>query len=198
MVAYWLARDAPPRRQRWIWGIAIAGTLLMGFSRIYLGEHYPSDVAAAFAVGIPWVWGCLALPTAFHRGGRDITPEERREQYRAGVARLREVATFLPNLAKLTGRLLKDPRVPRSRKVALGALALYLALPFDLVPDFIPLLGVADDLIVASLTLGWVAKAVSPEVLQEHWDGATDVFGLLERVKTTVRNAWKPSPQESV
>jgi undecaprenyl-diphosphatase len=194
MVAYWLARDEPPRRQRWIWGVAIAGTLLMGFSRIYLGEHYPSDVAAAYAVGIPWVWGCLALPTALHRGGRDLSPRERRAHYQEGVARLRDAAAFLPQLAALNRRLLRDPRVPVSRRPALWALTGYLALPFDLIPDFIPVLGLTDDLIVVSLALGWVARSVTPDVVREHWNAEVDLFDLLERVQATARDAWKPAP----
>ena len=70
MLAYWLTRDAPPRRRRWGWALAISAIFLVGFSRVYLGEHYPSDVAAGYAVALPWLWGCLALPTAFHRAGR--------------------------------------------------------------------------------------------------------------------------------
>ncbi|HTE19021.1 MAG TPA: phosphatase PAP2 family protein, partial [Armatimonadota bacterium] len=187
MVAYWLARDAPPARRRWIWAGAITATLLMGFSRMYLGEHYPSDVAAGFAVGLAWLWGCLALPKCFHRRGHDISLEEKRARYREGVARLREAALFLPNLVKLATRLARDPRVPRSRKLGLGLLALYLSVPFDLIPDFIPVLGVADDLILVSITLAWVAKAVPAEVLREHWDGDTELPLLLERTRGTLR-----------
>jgi membrane-associated phospholipid phosphatase len=76
MLAYWLTRDAPPRRRRWGWTVAVLAILLVGFSRVCLGEHYPSDVAAGYAVALPWLWGCLALPTAFHRRGRDLSPEE--------------------------------------------------------------------------------------------------------------------------
>jgi len=77
LVAYWLSRDAPPRRKRWIWGIALTAMLLVGFSRIYLGEHFPSDVAAGYAIAAPWLWGCLALPAALHHSGRDLTLKER-------------------------------------------------------------------------------------------------------------------------
>lgn len=61
ILAYWLVQGASPRRQ---WGIG-TGTVLMilliGFSRVYLGVHYASDVAAGYASGLPWLWGCLAL-----------------------------------------------------------------------------------------------------------------------------------------
>ncbi|BDI29612.1 hypothetical protein CCAX7_16630 [Capsulimonas corticalis] len=107
------------------------------------------------------------------------TPERRA----AGRAQIKEAARFLPNLIKLAARLLRDPRVPRSRKAGLALLAGYLASPIDLIPDFIPVLGVADDLILAALTLTWVVKAVPAEIVREHWDGETDLFGLLDKVR---------------
>lgn len=186
MLAYWLARNAPPRRRRLLWAGAIFGILLVGFSRAFLGEHFPSDVLAGFAVGVPWLWGCLALPTAFHHRGRDVSPEEARARFERGRDLLKETALFLPNLAKLAARLARDPRVPRSRKVGLVLLAGYLALPFDLIPDFIPILGVADDIILATVTLGWVARAVPANVIHEHWDGAGDPFALLARARASL------------
>jgi len=64
MLAYLLSRDAPPRRRRWYWAAAVLVILLVGFSRVFLGVHYPSDVLAGFAIAVPWLWGCLALPPA--------------------------------------------------------------------------------------------------------------------------------------
>ncbi len=60
-LAYWLSRDAPPRRRRALWSAAAILTILVGFSRVCLGVHYPSDVLAGFAAALPWLWGCLAL-----------------------------------------------------------------------------------------------------------------------------------------
>ena len=65
MMAYWLTRDAPARRGVWVPTVLLI--VLIGFSRIYLGVHYASDVLAGFCVGLPWLWACLALPTAFDR-----------------------------------------------------------------------------------------------------------------------------------
>jgi undecaprenyl-diphosphatase len=62
MLAYRLSRYAPPRHRPLIWAVAAALVLLVGFSRVFLGVHYPSDVTAGFLVALPWLWGCLALP----------------------------------------------------------------------------------------------------------------------------------------
>jgi uncharacterized membrane protein YkvA (DUF1232 family) len=88
----------------------------------------------------------------------------RREQARA-------LAGFIPDCLVLVGRLLRDPRVPRRHKLLLVALAGYLALPFDLVPDFIPIAGQLDDVIVVALVLRSVLHGVGETLVREHWPG---------------------------
>jgi len=83
----------------------------------------------------------------------------------------RELATLVPNLTRLFAGLVRDPRVPLRAKVVLGATALYLAMPIDLVPDFIPIAGSVDDAIVAAFALRFVVRASSPEIVAEHWRG---------------------------
>ena len=83
----------------------------------------------------------------------------------------RELATLVPNLARLFAGLVRDPRVPLRAKVVLGATALYLAMPIDVVPDFIPIAGSLDDAIVAAFALRFVVRASSPEIVAEHWPG---------------------------
>ena len=83
----------------------------------------------------------------------------------------RELATLVPNLTRLFAGLMRDPRVPLRAKVVLGATALYLAMPIDLVPDFVPIAGSLDDAIVAAFALRFVVRASSPEILAEHWPG---------------------------
>ena len=73
----------------------------------------------------------------------------------------------MPDTAVLTGRLLRDGRVPRRWKLALVALGAYVAFPFDLVPDFIPVAGQLDDVILVALVLRGVARAAGPDVIRE-------------------------------
>ncbi|HEX5630484.1 MAG TPA: DUF1232 domain-containing protein [Acidimicrobiia bacterium] len=78
--------------------------------------------------------------------------------------------TVLP-AAKLLFRLAKDPRVPpRTRLLAVGALA-YVAVPFDLIPDSIPILGKIDDFGLVAVALVRLVRDAGPELVGEHWDG---------------------------
>ena len=83
----------------------------------------------------------------------------------------RALAGFVPDCAVLLTRLLRDPRVPRGSKVLLAALIPYLALPFDLIPDFIPVAGQLDDAILVALVLRHVARRAGPDLLRELWPG---------------------------
>jgi uncharacterized membrane protein YkvA (DUF1232 family) len=93
----------------------------------------------------------------------------------------RDLARFIPDCIVLVGRLLRDPRVPRRHKLLLGALVGYLALPFDLVPDFIPVAGHLDDVLVVALTLRTVLRGTGGELLRELWPGTESSLALLPR-----------------
>lgn len=79
-------------------------------------------------------------------------------------------------------RLLGDDRLPRSSKLLLAGLIGYLAMPFDLVPDFIPVAGQLDDAIVVAIVLRSVLRAGGPELLGEHWPGPRTSLHVLERL----------------
>ena len=64
-----------------------------------------------------------------------------------------EAASTIPHMAKLLVRLLRDPRVPRRTKLVVGAAVAYIASPVDLIPDFIPVVGLADDLLVLTFAI---------------------------------------------
>jgi uncharacterized membrane protein YkvA (DUF1232 family) len=86
-------------------------------------------------------------------------------------AHARELATFIPDCMVLFRELLRDPRVPTRRKVLLAALVAYLAMPIDLVPDFIPVAGQLDDAIIVALVLRSVLRSGGQDLLREHWRG---------------------------
>ena len=83
----------------------------------------------------------------------------------------RALAGFVPDCVILFSRLLRDPRVPRRSKILVAALIPYLALPIDLVPDFIPVAGQADDAILVALVLRVLVKRTDAVVLRELWPG---------------------------
>jgi uncharacterized membrane protein YkvA (DUF1232 family) len=94
----------------------------------------------------------------------------------------RALAGFVPDCVVFVRRLLRDPRVPRRRKLALVLLAAYLVIPIDLVPDFIPVAGHLDDAIVVALVLRYVLRGAGGEaLLREHWPGPGRSLALVSR-----------------
>ncbi len=94
----------------------------------------------------------------------------------------RELTTLVPNLVRLFAGLLRDARVPRRAKVVLAVTVAYLAMPIDLIPDFIPVAGSLDDAIVAALALRYVVGVAPSEALAEHWHGDPATLEHLLRV----------------
>jgi uncharacterized membrane protein YkvA (DUF1232 family) len=95
---------------------------------------------------------------------------------------LSEASRLLPDLLRLVGRLAADRNLPvavRGRLVLLGG---YLAMPFDLVPDFVPVLGYADDAIIVAWTLRSVARRAGMPALRRHWPGTDNGFEALCRL----------------
>lgn len=101
---------------------------------------------------------------------------------------LSDAVLMLPNLVKLVGRLLKDPRVPRRAKLVLGAAAAYVASPIDLIPEFIPVIGWADDVLVLMFAVDSLIERAGIEVVEEHWDGPGDLLSMIRDVVAASRN----------
>jgi uncharacterized membrane protein YkvA (DUF1232 family) len=94
----------------------------------------------------------------------------------------RALAGFIPDCIVLIRRLLADPRVPRRRKFLLAVLVGYLALPFDLIPDFIPVAGQLDDAIIVAWVLRRVLRGGNRELLAEHWPGPERSLAIVSRI----------------
>jgi uncharacterized membrane protein YkvA (DUF1232 family) len=94
----------------------------------------------------------------------------------------RAFATFIPDCIVLVSRLAREPRAPRRRKLLLLALVGYLALPFDLVPDFIPVAGQLDDAIIVALVLRHFVRAGGEPLMRELWPGPERSLALILRL----------------
>ncbi len=95
---------------------------------------------------------------------------------------IRMIARLVPYCAILFKRLLADPRVPTRWKVASALALVYLALPFDLVPDFIPIVGQLDDAILVALVLRGLLRSAGPVLVRQHWPGPAALLIPLERL----------------
>jgi uncharacterized membrane protein YkvA (DUF1232 family) len=93
-----------------------------------------------------------------------------------------DVLRLLPDLLRMTAALARDPGTPRSCKLALGGLAVWLASPIDLIPEFVPVIGPLDDIVVTAIVLRWVGRRVGIEALRAHWPGSEQGFGLVLRL----------------
>jgi uncharacterized membrane protein YkvA (DUF1232 family) len=125
-------------------------------------------IAVAGGLGLLW----LALVVSLYLVGR-----------RTGEpARLREALRLLPDVVTLLRRLAADPDVPRGVRLRLVAVAIYLAFPLDLVPDFIPVVGYADDILVVALVLRSVARAAGVDAIDRHWTGSSDGLRVVKWV----------------
>jgi len=101
---------------------------------------------------------------------------------RPGDYDLKEALRLLPDLLRLIKRLAADPATPRGVRIRLALLLGYLALPFDLIPDFIPVLGYADDAIIVALVLRSTSRSAGPDALAKHWPGTPEGLAALKRL----------------
>lgn len=93
----------------------------------------------------------------------------------------KEALLLAPNLGRLIAALLADPRVDARQKALLAAFAAYLASPVDLIPDFIPVLGHLDDLVVVLLLFDGVLNQLDADLVREHWKGSPETLASLRR-----------------
>lgn len=124
-------------------------------------------IAVAVVAGLVLAWLLLL-------GGLWLT--SRRFPGAAAAARL------LPDLARLLARLARDRTLPTGVRIRLWLLLGYLALPFDLVPDVIPVIGFADDVLLVALVLRSVARRAGVPALERHWPGTEEGLAVVRRL----------------
>ena len=95
---------------------------------------------------------------------------------------IRDALRLLPDLLRLIKRLAADPETPRGVRIRLILLIGYLALPIDLIPDFIPVLGYADDAIIVAVVLRSATRAAGSDSLDKHWPGTPEGLLALKRL----------------
>jgi uncharacterized membrane protein YkvA (DUF1232 family) len=88
---------------------------------------------------------------------------------------------LLPDLTRLVIRLVRDPGTPTRYRVALVGLGAWLAFPIDIIPDFLPVVGALDDIVLAALVLRWVGRGIGIERLEAAWSGSPEGLAILRR-----------------
>jgi uncharacterized membrane protein YkvA (DUF1232 family) len=97
-------------------------------------------------------------------------------------ARLVDLARVVPDIARLCRDVLADHQAPLGARLAIAGLFVWLVSPIDLIPEFIPVLGPLDDVIVAVLVLRYVRRRLGAERLRARWRGSSEGFTLLQSV----------------
>ena len=122
-------------------------------------------IGVAAALMLAWVTLAVALLIVRPRGGL-----------------LREALRILPDSLRLIRRLAADKTLPAGVRVRLVLLLIYLAIPFDPIPDFIPVLGYADDAIIVAAVLRSVVRRSGLDAVRAQWPGSDDGFAALTRL----------------
>ncbi|MFS8100687.1 DUF1232 domain-containing protein [Lentzea alba] len=122
-------------------------------------------IGLAIALLVTWLVLVIALIVVRPRGGL-----------------LSEALRVLPDVLRLVRRLAADRSLPRGVRVRLWLLLVYLAFPIDLVPDFVPVLGYADDAIIVVAVLRVVVRRAGLDAVRAHWPGTEDGFAVVVRL----------------
>jgi uncharacterized membrane protein YkvA (DUF1232 family) len=128
------------------------------------------QVVIGVAAGLAIVWLVMVIA---------LYVVARREE---DPARLRDMLRLVPDVLRLLRRLAADRDLPRGVRWRLALVVSYLLLPIDLVPDFIPIVGYADDAVVVAVGLRWVVRAAGVEALERHWTGTPQGLSVVKRL----------------
>jgi uncharacterized membrane protein YkvA (DUF1232 family) len=126
--------------------------------------HAWLDVIIGVVAALLLTWLALIITLAIRRPKGDL---------------LRESLRLFPDLLRLLKRLTTDQAMPVGVRIRIGLLLVYLASPIDLIPDFIPVLGYADDAIIVALVMRSVCRQIPLEQLRMSWPGTDDGFAAL-------------------
>ena len=125
-------------------------------------------------------------------------------------AKMRELLLFVPNLLGLLLGLLKDARVSKADKAIVAGIIMYVIVPLDVIPDFVPFIGQVDDAYLLAISILRLLNRADRRVVMDHWRGGTDIkelvdsisrlaeFFLPPRVKNVLRGKIEPKGRFSV
>jgi uncharacterized membrane protein YkvA (DUF1232 family) len=122
-------------------------------------------IAVAAALLIAWV-GLVVMLLAFRPKG----------------SVLKEAFRILPDTVRLLRRIAADRTVPRRVRIRIYALLAYLAFPIDLIPDFLPVVGYADDAVIVAAVLRSVTRRAGADTIRRHWVGTDEGLVALSRI----------------
>lgn len=140
------------------------------------------------AVEVPlWPWGALLIALGLYVVAvAAVLAAGRREDARA-------LAGFIPDCVVMVARLARDRRISRPRRAALLAVLAYLALPFDLIPDFLPGAGQLDDAVLLALALRLLIGGAEAGLIRAAWPGPEASLRLVLRASGHERNGGGPA-----
>jgi uncharacterized membrane protein YkvA (DUF1232 family) len=128
------------------------------------------QIVVALAGGLIVVWASLVV-VMYVAGRTEQDP-----------TKLRDVLRLVPDVIRLLRRLAADPTLPRGVRIRLFLLVGYLVSPIDLIPDFIPVVGYADDAVIVVWALRSVTRTAGPEAVDRHWTGTPEGLRALKRL----------------
>ena len=146
-------------------------------------------IAAVNPEDVPfWPWGLILFIAGFYLlGVAALIAAGRREDARA-------LAGFIPDCLVLVSRLARDQRISKPKRAALFLVLGYLALPIDLVPDFLPGIGQLDDAVLLGLALRLVVRGGGGEIVRESWPGPQASLTLVLRAAGLETNGAATPP----
>ncbi|MDP8232038.1 MAG: YkvA family protein [Candidatus Zophobacter franzmannii] len=97
-----------------------------------------------------------------------------------------ELLLFFPDFVFLVIRLFLDKRTPRRIKIILGSVIGYLILPWDIIPDFIPVIGYIDDMVLVVIALNSLLNEIDPDIVTDNWSGKEKPLILLQQTTAVI------------
>jgi uncharacterized membrane protein YkvA (DUF1232 family) len=93
-----------------------------------------------------------------------------------------DVLRLIPDIVRLVRAIVTDPQTPRSVRWANVGLLVWLISPIDLIPEFLPVFGSLDDVVVAVMVLRWTLRRIGPAEVERHWSGSPAGLALLRSI----------------